>query len=45
MYVTMYAINTDDLESTSQSLQGCSVHTQLQQQVTKTTGSKLRKVL
>ena len=41
----MCAINTGDLESTSQSLQGSSVHRQLQQQVTKTTGSKLLKVL
>ena len=43
-HVAMYAINIDNLESTSQSLQGSSAHTQLQL-ATRTTGSKLRKVL
>ena len=41
-YIAMYAINIDNLESTSQSLQGSSAHTQLKR-VTRTTGSKLEK--
>ena len=39
----MYVINTDDLDSTSLSLQGSSVHAQLQQ-VTRTIDSKSQKV-